>query len=186
MTVKQKALQCVLALAITAGAAPRAIADTHDIASAGAWTAYQGTDDQNTEICGIDTGGNNPNDDQIDIKYYNGDDELTVQLFSSGWTITDGPSNTHVDVVFDNNTPWHVDQVTGMHTGDGTPGMEFTIGKADVADFLTEFAESDQVAINFTNSNINNWTGDLSGTEQVTAAFVNCIRDLPPGDTKSE
>ncbi len=178
---------CLASSFILALAAPRALAGTHDIASSGYWTAYEGTDDQGTEICGIDTDSdNNQNDDQIDIKYYNGDNVLTIQLFSSGWTIPDGPSDTHVDVIFDNNTPWHVDQVSGMHIADGTAGMEFTIGKDDVADFLTEFAQSIQMRINFTNSNIDNWTGDLTGTQNVTEAFAECIRDLPSTGTKTE
>ncbi len=156
----------------------QAKADTHTILTSGNWEAFEGKTDSGVPVCGMDTVGTNQNDDDIDIKYYNNDTELTVQLFSNAWSITDGASNTKITLKFDNDS-WNVGQVTGFHVSTGEPGMEFYINKNDVTDFLNDFANSSKITVNFTNSSVADWTGDLSGTTSVVHAFEECIRDLP-------
>ncbi len=153
-------------------------ADTHIISSSGSWEAYEGTSEDGTQLCGMDTTSDNDNGDDIDIKYFNGDDELTIQLFSNGWKIPDGKSDTKIEIKFDSES-WHVNQVTGFHLDDGTSGMEFTISKDDANDFIDDFSASSNLHLAFTNSDVDDWDIDLSGSQDVVGPFKDCVRDMP-------
>ena len=73
----------IAALAACVGllAAPMAAAQTNTIATAGYWKAFAGKSNNGIPLCGMSASGKGL---FFSIKVYKGDDDMTVQLGSSG------------------------------------------------------------------------------------------------------
>lgn len=151
-------------------AAPLSFAQTSTIATAGYWKAFAGKSDDGTPVCGMSASGNGL---FFSIKVYKGDDEMTVQLGSSGWKIKDD-AKQKVVLKFDKASPWNA-TATGFHFSDGDAGLEFAVKTKNLEAFLTEFAQSQTLRVSFEGSNVEGWTADLTGTAAVTVAFADCV-----------
>ncbi len=145
-------------------------ADTKTLATAGFWKAFGGTSNDGVPVCGISTSGNGL---FFSLKVYKGDDEMTVQLGSSDWKIKDG-AKQKLTMQFDKATPWKA-TATGFHFSDGDAGLEFVVGLKNLKTFLTEFATSGKLHVNFDGTTVDSWSAGLTGTAAVTSAFADCI-----------
>lgn len=156
----------MLAFAFLAGSAH---ARTIDFASAGSWDTFGGTDDAGNEVCGMSTYWNDGR--SLMIKRYSGDNYLTIQLVNPAWRIAgDGYA---MSLTFDDNSPW-----TGKASAmQGSSGLEFTVPKLRITDFISEFTASNSLAVEM-GSNAVSWQVGLAGTENVTNEFRKCIDDM--------
>lgn len=59
-----------------------------------------------------------------------------------------------------------------------TAGLEFTIRRQELGNFMREFAASRQVVIHFVGSTARDWVTQLNGTTAVQTAFTTCDRLL--------
>jgi hypothetical protein len=71
----------------------------------GSWQAYGGLADDGTRVCGLAEGGNDGR--SMHIKFFEGADHLTIQIFKPGWSI---PKGTPVPATmqFVGFAPWNV------------------------------------------------------------------------------
>ncbi len=145
-------------------------ADTKVFATAGAWEAFGGTSNNGTPLCGISTSGKGL---FFSLKVYKNDEEMTVQLGSRDWKIKDG-AKQKLSMRFDKETPWNA-TATGFHFSDGDAGLEFVVKLKNLEQFITEFARSNRLHINFDGSDVDSWSANLAGTAAVTSAFGDCI-----------
>lgn len=152
-------------------ASSASFADTKTLATAGAWKAFGGTTEKGVVLCGISTSGKGL---FFSLKVYKGDDEMTVQLGSSDWKIKDG-AKQKLSMRFDKQSPWNA-TATGFHFSDGDAGLEFVVGLKNLETFITEFAASNSLRINFDGSDVDSWTANLAGTADVTMAFADCLK----------
>ncbi len=159
-----------LAASLALLAAPMAVAQTSTIATAGYWKAFAGKSNDGTPVCGMSASGKGL---FFSIKVYKGDEEMTVQLGSSGWKIKDG-AKQKVVMRFDKESPWNA-TATGFHFSDGDAGLEFVVKLKNLEEFLVEFARSQTLRLSFEGSDVEGWTADLTGTAAVTVAFGNCV-----------
>lgn len=162
----------IAALAASLGLmlASPAVAQTSTIATAGYWKAFAGKANDGTPVCGMSASGKGL---FFSIKLYKGDDDMTVQLGSSGWRIQTGAKQKIV-MRFDRESPWKA-TATGFRFSDGDAGLEFSVGIKNLETFLTEFARSRGLRIDFDGSDVEGWTADLTGTAAVTGAFTSCV-----------
>ena len=159
-----------VAASLVLSTAPVATARTSTIATAGYWKAFAGKSDDGTPVCGMSASGKGL---FFSIKVFRGDEEITVQLGSSGWKIKDG-AKQKVVMRFDNESPWKA-TATGFHFSDGDAGLEFVVKLKNLEGFLVDFARSQTLRLNFEGSDVEDWIADLTGTAAVTAAFANCV-----------
>ncbi len=71
------------------------------------------------------------------LKAYKGDDEMTVQLGSSGRKIKDA-AKQKMAMRFDKASPWNA-TATGFHFSDGDAGLEFVVKLKNLEAFIKEF-----------------------------------------------
>jgi len=148
-------------------------AETHVISQSGAWQVFGGTTTKGRPVCGMSSSGNGR---YFGVKYFSGDDTITIQLGSGTWKIEDG-AKQKLKMRLDNNSEWNATG-TGMHFNDGDAGMEFTINRKELDEFMREFRASAIIRVDFTGSNAKPWTTSLAGTNAVATVFSNCVRDL--------
>lgn len=97
-----------------AGASARVFNIDHQ----GVWTAFAGTADNGQRLCGISTDGTGK---YFGLKYYNGDNTLTIQLGSKDWSIRNG-GRQRVVLKMGSHSPWSA-IATGFHFSDGDAGL---------------------------------------------------------------
>ena len=170
--ILKKLHSAALAAALGVLVATPAIADTRTLATAGAWKAFGGTSNDGTPVCGVSASGKGL---FFSLKIFKGDDEMTAQLGSSEWKIKDG-GKQKLTMRFDNEKPWNA-TATGFHFKDGDAGLEFSVPLKNLELFITEFARSQKLRINFDGSNVDSWSADLTGTAAITSAFAACAKE---------
>lgn len=154
-------------------ASPSAYADTKTLASAGAWNAFGGTTTSGRPVCGLSSSGAGK---YFGLKFYKGDDTLTIQLGNSNWQIKD-KAKQRVTMRIDNNSRWTA-TATGMHFNDGDAGLEFEISRSEISRFIQEFRDGGAIILTFPDSNAVDWSGSLAGTGTVISTFRRCISDI--------
>jgi hypothetical protein len=127
-------LSASFALAAMSIGAPDVFADTQTLARAGSWSAFGGTTTSGRPVCGVSSSGDGR---YFGLKFYKGDDTLTIQLGSSSWTI-ENKSKQRVTMRIDSNSRWTATAV-GMHFNDGDAGLEFEINHRELDRFVREF-----------------------------------------------
>src|ERR1700686_4866663 len=100
----------IVTIACVMLAAGSSFADTEVLAHAGAWQAFGGTTNSGRGVCGMSStdGGK-----YFGLKYFSGEDTLTVQLGNSQWTVKD-KIKVKVMLRFDQETAWNAVAI-GMH-----------------------------------------------------------------------
>ena len=162
-----------LAATVIALAEPPAEADTQTLARSGAWSAFGGTTSGGRPVCGVSSSGQGR---YFGLKFYKGDETLTIQLGSSAWKIND-KAKQHVTMRIDDNSRWTA-TATGMHFNDGDAGLEFEINRKELGRFIQEFRAGSEIILTFPDSNASDWRGSLSGTDTISATFNRCINDM--------
>ena len=141
-------------------------AGTHVTYSSGAWRAFSGTSSGGRRVCGAKLEGE---DRAFMLKWFDGDDDLTVHIFKQGWAISSG---TIVDVMvqIDRVEPW-----TASGSGNGSM-VAFSVPGGDAAKFLGELNAGRALHIAFPSGNEAEWDGNLSGNNGVLVVVAQCIR----------
>ncbi len=155
-----------------------ALADTQTLFQAGPWSAFGGTSDDGTKVCGIDT-QNADSTKFFFIKYFQGSDELETDAVKTSWNIPDG-TNVPLTLKLGANSPWSA-------TGDGS-GTEVTwfVPSDAVDDFQKEFEFSRAMVLSFDSGNEAPWSFDLSGSYEVFQAFYHCVAIISGGDQPTQ
>ena len=148
-------------------------ADTETLARVGAWQAFGGTTTDGRPVCGMSSSGSGK---YFSIKYFDGDDTLTIQLGNSQWSLKNN-AKVRVELQFDNASPWKA-TASGMHFGDGDAGLQFDISRKQLDQFLQEFRDSNRLSVRFPEEDVTDWNGSLEGTDSVTSSFIGCVRKL--------
>jgi len=159
--------------ALTIATALPARAEMKVLAEAGAWQAFGGATDAGKPSCGVSTSGAGK---WMGVKYYKGDESLTIQLSSSAWTVTDD-TTIAVTMAFDEETPWKA-RATAFHMPDKDAALEFAIKADQIGTFMEEFRKSDSLLVGFPNDKVADWQADLSGTNAVAAAMIACVGQI--------
>jgi hypothetical protein len=148
-------------------------ADTQVLARFGAWQAFGGTTNSNRPVCGMSSSGNGK---YFGVKYFSGENTLTIQLGNSSWTVKNGVK-VKVEMRFDQESPWNATAI-GMHFSDGDAGLEFDIRRNQLDQFMREFRGANQIVVRFPGEDVSSWNGSLQGTDGVSSNFVRCVRNM--------
>jgi len=163
----------IFAISCAALMADTALADTEVLARAGAWEAFGGTSANGHPLCGVSTSGSGR---YFGIKYFRGDDTLTIQLGDEKWSLKNN-IRVRVQLQFDHASPWR-GNATGMHFSDGDAGLEFNINRNQLDQFVGEFRDANRMIVSFLDEDVSDWQGSLEGTDAVSNMFARCIRNL--------
>lgn len=159
-------------------AAPAAWGQSLTLHQSELWKTYTARTSKGQALCGIGTAFENGR--QLYIKWFEGTDNLVVQIFKAGWAI---PPDVSSPVIFrlDRTEPWSVRTV---RLGRVTDFLEFPIGNDKVRLFTHDFTVSRTMAIQFPGGSEPSWTVDLEGNSAAIDALVRCIQDVAgPNDT---
>ena len=148
-------------------------AEVKTFARAGVWEAFGGTSNDGQGLCGVSTRGGGK---WIGVKYYKGDETITIQLSNESWTVTD-KDKVSVVMKFDDESPWRA-SATAFHMSDGDAALEFSIKEDQMNIFMREFRQSDSLIIRFPDSKVEDWRANLAGTSRVADAMSECLRVL--------
>lgn len=152
-------------VAICALAPTLARAEVRTIASRGLWFAFEGTGEDQRQVCGIATGSAEAR--RISIAQSAGETGLSIAFEKAGWTIPDG-------------TPI---QVTVQISGRSLPGLDgvgagprinAAMPFAPSIDFMRALRHGTEIRVNFPSGNEPFWSGGLSGSSAAIDAFNAC------------
>jgi hypothetical protein len=147
---------------------------TVTFAQQGVWSAYGGPCDGGSAMCGVSTKGTGK---FFGLKYFKGDDTFTIQLGASDWRIKNGAEQS-VTMEIDDNGTWSA-VATGFHFSDGDAGLEFSIRKGQLGQFIQEFEHGEELLIRFPGArDVSDWSASLTGSARITDSFLNCIRAM--------
>src|SRR5262245_38296252 len=133
--------------------------ETSLITRAGAWQVFGGTTAGGRPVCGVSQSGDGR---YFGLKYYARDTTFTVQMGAKAWRLYDG-ANRKLQMVLDGNRPW-VATATGMHFGDGDPGLGFAINRSEIDHFAAQFRTSSVLRVQFADWNVAEWSVSLAGS----------------------
>ena len=159
--------------AVTVAVALPARAEMKVLAEAGAWQAFGGTTETGKPACGVSTTGGGK---WMAVKYYKGDESLTIQLSSSAWTVTDD-TTIAITMAFDEESPWSA-RATAFHMPDKDAALEFAIKADQIGPFMEEFRKSDTLVVGFPNDKVEDWQANLNGTNAVAAGMISCVGQI--------
>lgn len=145
--------------------------EVRTLMTAGLWSAYAASADDQRAACGISTTG--PDGRRLAIEQSSGDTGLDVILDKTSWAI---PDNTAIEIVV------QVDNGAGvpLHaTGSGTRVLAHMAFDASVG-FMQGIRHGRQVRIFFPSGNEPPWTGGLQGSSAAINGFNDCRGNFPP------
>ncbi len=160
----------VLALTglIAIGAGARA--ETGTLATSGFWRAFGGSADNGSPVCGLQTNfGSGRVAGSFLLKWFYGQDFLTVQLFHVGWAIPAGVQ-APVTVVLDGQR-WNVLGKASARSDI----LEFYVLRPKVRAFIHDFTASDTMLVTFDAGTAAPWTASLRGNSAVMGEMVRCV-----------
>lgn len=169
-------LSVIAGLLLLAAPASPAAAQSVTLYQSGLWRTYSGRTSTGQALCALGTAFENKR--QLYVKWFEGADNLVVQLFKSGWAIAPDAS---APLVFrlDRSPPWRVRTV---RLGRVTDFLEFPIGHDEVRAFTRDFTGSNTMAIEFPGGDEAAWTVSLQGNSAAMDALVRCIERLAGPD----
>jgi hypothetical protein len=140
----------------------------------GVWRAYGGPCDDGTSMCGVSTSGTGK---FFGLKYFKGDDTVTIQLGSGDWSIKNGAKQS-VTMQIDSYDEWNA-TATGFHFEDRDAGLEYQIRQKQLDEFVREFRDGDHLVIDFPGAQgVEGWSASLDGSDKITDSFLNCIKAM--------
>jgi hypothetical protein len=151
-----------------------AAADTAVIARSGPWQAFAGTTGDGTQVCGVST--NWTDNRYFGLKYFKGDNTLTIQLGSPQWQINDG-AKQRVAMQIDHNANWTA-TASGMHFSKDEAGLEFEIAAKQLSIFVEQFRDGEQLYLSFPGADVADWSASLEGTQVLIGSFANCVKAM--------
>jgi hypothetical protein len=162
-----------LAAALIASASV-AHAQVQTFERSGGWSAFAGSNDGGTPMCGMSIIGSNAR--HAMIKWQLGGSGIFVQLFKQSWNIPPG-TKMPIVVQFDRATPFE-----GVATHRDRTIIEVWLqngseeGTADIFwRFMDQFMAADKMYFSFPGGSENSWVASMDGSEKVGRAFTRCI-----------
>lgn len=157
----------VLSAALLLSPAAVVRADTSVIYQSEGWSVFSGTANDGTEVCGLSATGHHGK--YFGLKRYGNDDYLTIQAGQDGWSFDGG--SVPVTITMDQNTPW---QAEGITENDDDM-VQVKVPLDNVREFMDEFGSSQTLDLQMGAGNVVDWSVDLTGSQDASYAFVNCI-----------
>ncbi len=158
--------------------ASAAVAEPRELATSGYWRAFGGTSDNGTPVCGVQTTfGINGSGGGFLLKWFAGNDFLTVQLYRPSWNI---PRDVQapVTVVLDGQR-WNVVGKAGVR-----PNMlEFYVRPEKVREFVHDFTAANGMVVTFDTGSERPWTASLAGNSAVVDVMVRCVARYAGADS---
>ena len=154
-------------------------AETSTLATSGFWRAFGGSADNGSPVCGVQTNfGSGRVAGSFLLKWFYGQDFLTVQLFHVGWAIPAG-AQAPVTVVLDGQR-WNVLGKASARSDI----LEFYVLHPKVRAFLHDFTAANTMLVTFDAGTAAPWTASLRGDSAVMGDMVQCVlrsaaRDAP-------
>jgi hypothetical protein len=152
---------------ITVGAAR-----TVDLVRSGFWTAFGGTAEDERAVCGMIASGDAGR--SVTIKWFKGDEYLTLQVFKSSWAV---PAGMQVDVVMqiDGASAWQA-KASGIGGSTGGTGIEFRVSLDSVSTFTNEIRYGRTMNVWFPSGTETAWTANLTGSAGALSAMIDCMK----------
>jgi len=132
----------------------------------GVWETLEGTDDQGNQICSMGAEGN---DRWILIKYTLGEPYLTFTIGKSNWHVVKN-AKIKVELQVDNIDPWEA-----VATAADSKNIIFTIHYKQIAQFLREVSDGNNMRISFVEERENDWQASLDGSDDIATSFGSCV-----------
>jgi hypothetical protein len=161
--------------AMAALLAGEAGAETRTLHRSGAWSAFGGTADSGTPICGVSTSAGGR---YVGLKYFGGTDHITVHIMKEGWAIPRG-TPIRMEIEFAGETPWAV-----RARGYGKL-VEFTIKGDSIGRFVREFRDAPSGVVRFLDGDEGGWRISLAGSSAAAAAMADCVDVLADGGRRA-
>lgn len=147
-----------------------AYADTQDLAKAGSWDTFGGTDSAGNEVCGMSTSWDDGR--SFLVKRYENENHVTIQALNPRWSIDS--DTVPISMTLGDNEGW---TATALVRQQAPAGIQFTIPALRIIDFINEFVSSDSMVLVMGDNEVS-WHINLSGTEVVIKAFSSCINEM--------
>lgn len=153
-------------LASPAVAAP---APVRVLLKAGDWQAFAGIIDGH-KVCGMASKGNGRS---IDIRYFEGDSKVTIQVAKDSWKVSD---STKADAALQLDAhPAFTGQAATVHPDGGT-ALQFTISSKSVVQFTQEFVGGKALAVHFPKApELDDWQADISASQKIAQTWASCL-----------
>jgi len=164
---------CIAAFALACFAASSVSAEVVTFKRSGGWEAFGGRSNDNRKVCGVSASGGGR---WLGVKYYEGDDGLTLQLSKSTWTVRNG-AQINIKMQFDYESPWTA-RARAFHMENGDGAIQFTVGRKQIPQWLKEFRDSNALYVRFPQSDVEDWQADLAGTEEIVDALGLCLQAM--------
>jgi hypothetical protein len=148
-------------------------AETRVFSRAGGWQAWGGTANDGTKVCGVSAQGGGR---WIGIKYFENEKHLTIQLSKDNWKFKNG-AEIDVSMRIDSESPWTA-TATGFHMSDGDGAVEFHVGIKNLARWMQEFRDGEEMIIDFPDTSADGWRVDLRGTNDISNDFGRCLNAI--------
>ncbi len=160
------ALALIASTALGAGAR----AETGTLATSGFWRAFGGSADNGSPVCGLQTNfGAGRVAGSFLLKWYYGQDFLTVQLFHVGWAIPPGVQ-APVTVMLDGQR-WNVLGKASARSDI----LEFYVLRPKVRAFIHDFTAANTMLVTFDAGSTAPWTASLRGNSVALDEMVRCV-----------
>jgi hypothetical protein len=137
---------------------------------AGGWEAFGGYSTNDEKVCGMSASGGGR---WFGVKYYDGDNHLTIQLTKNTWRIPPG-RQFEVYMQFDNEVPWQA-RATSFYMQNVGDALQFKLNQSNISRWFSEFVASNSLYLQFPNSNVEDWKADLSSSHRIAQAMIRCL-----------
>lgn len=141
---------------------------------AGAWKTIAGVANDGTTLCGAEVSGR---DRIFMVKWFDGNDELFIQIAKIGWSIPDGQP-VDVALQFDHLAPWRV-KASGIQATPVTGSMiQFRIEGDNITAFMNELRFASHMSVVFPTGSEQPWSGSLKGSNVAVINMMQCVHSV--------
>jgi hypothetical protein len=153
-----------------------------ELKRSGAWTAFSDITTKGSKVVGIYAANSRST---FYVKYFSNDDRLYVQLFKDGWQFPSGGVDVPFSIQFDDDGPEY--PAEGRARMDGSFAIvEARINDPDLAGrFMADLMHADKMTVTFAQGNEKPWVAEMQGSRETGTAFLDAVKALCPGCTKS-
>ena len=159
-----------VAVGLMVSPAVPAAAPVRVLSKAGDWQAFAGIIGGH-KVCGMSTKGNGRS---IDIRYFEGDSKVTIQVAKDSWKVSD---STKADAALQLDAhPAFTGQAATVHPDSGGTALQFTISSKSVVQFTQEFVGGKALAVHFPKApEFDDWQADISASQKIAQTWASCL-----------
>jgi hypothetical protein len=144
-----------------------ATAQTRPLGGSGVWSAYGGLTEGGRQVCGMHVFGSEQRD--LHIKWFSGNNHLTIQAFKPSWNI---PQGTRMPLVIgiDGRVGWNVPEAFGVGAL-----VEWIVSRQTFDEFVAAFRLGNTLTVSFPGGSEPPWVASLRGSLATFELFAACI-----------